>query len=143
MASTEVDTALFDRVWAEAFEDGEMDVIDEAVASDYVLHTPGSPEPVRGSEAFKRYVEGYNEAFPDLAVTIEDRIVTAGAVVERFRMQGTHEGELRGIPATGRRMENTGIVVHYTEDGKAVESFSEFDSLALLRQLGVVDDPGE
>lgn len=143
MTTTELDIELLDRVWEEAFENGEMDVIDEAVASDFVLRTPGSPEPVRGPEGFKRYVAGYNEAFPDLSVTIEDRIVTADAVVERFRMRGTHEGDLRGIPPTGNRMDNTGIVVHYLADGKVVESVSEFDALAVMQQLGVVDPLGE
>lgn len=143
MAINEADTELFDRVWDEAFENGELDVIDEAVASDYVLHTPGNPEPIRGPEAFKQYVSGYSEAFPDFSVTIDDRIVAEDAVVERFRMRGTHEGELRGIPPTGEEINLTGIVVHYLEDGEAVEDYSEFDGLDLMQQLGVIEPSGE
>lgn len=143
MATNEVDTGLFDRVWKEAFENGELDVIDELVPSEYVLHTPGSPEPIRGSDAFKQYVSGYSEAFPDLSVTIDDRIVAEDAVVERFRMRGTHEGEFRGIPPTGNAIDVTGIIVHYMEDGRAVEDYSEFDSMDLMQQLGIVEPPGE
>lgn len=143
MATNEVDAELFDRVWEEAFENGELEVIDEVVDSEYVLHTPGNPEPIRGSEEFKEYVSGYNEAFPDLSVTIEDRIIAEEAVVERFRMQGTHEGDLRGIPPTGNEIDVTGIIIHYMEDGTAVEDYSEFDGLDLMQQLGVVEPPGE
>lgn len=143
MATNEVDTGLFDRVWKEAFENGELDVIDELVPSEYVLHTPGSPEPIRGSDAFKQYVSGYSEAFPDLSVTIDDRIVAEDAVVERFRMRGTHEGEFRGIPPTGNAIDVTGIIVHYMEDERAVEDYSEFDSMDLMQQLGIVEPPGE
>lgn len=142
MATTEVDTELFDRVWEEAFENGEMDVVDEVVASDYVLHSAGDTEPVRGPEEFKEHVSQYRAAFPDFSVTIEDRIVADDAVVERFRIRGTHEGEFRGIPPTGNEVELTGIVIHYIDDGKAVEDYSEFNGLDLMQQLGVVEGPG-
>lgn len=141
MAITDAELQLFDRVWTEAFEDGDLAVLDDAVNEDYELHTPGLEEPIRGREAFKDYVRQYNAAFPDLSVRVVDRIVGDDAVVERHRMQATHEGEFRGVPATGRTIDLTGTIVHYLEDGVITESHSQFDSLELLEQLGLVEDP--
>lgn len=141
MATTEIDLQLFDRVWSEAFEDGDLEVLDEAVSADYELHTPGLDEPIRGREAFKDYVRKYNAAFPDLSTTIVDRIVGDGAIVERHRMRATHEGEFQGIPATGRTIDLTGTIVHYHDDSVVSESHSQYDSLELLEQLGMVESP--
>jgi steroid delta-isomerase-like uncharacterized protein len=143
MAITEEHTELIDRVWEEAIEKGEMAVVDEAVANDYVLHTPASPEPIRGPEGLKQYKRTLREAFPDISVTIEDRVVGEESVVDRYRMRGTHEGDFNGIAPTGTEVEFTGIIIHHLEDGKAVEDVVEFDIFGLMQQLGVVEAPGE
>lgn len=143
MAITEPNTELIDRVWEEAIEDGEMAVIDDVMASDYVLHTPASAEPIRGPDGFKQYKRGLREAFPDMTVTIEDRIIGEEAVVDRYAMRGTHEGEFKGIAPTGAEVEFTGLIVHYVEDGKVVENVAEFDVLGLMDQLGVVERPDQ
>ena len=140
--TTEVNTELIDRIWEEAVENGEMAVVDEAAASDYVLHTPGAPEAIRGPEGLKQYKRTLRAAFPDLSVTIEDRIIGEDAVVDRYTLRGTHEGDFQGIPPTGREIELTGINIHYMEDGTLVENVAEFDVYGLVQQLGVVDPPG-
>lgn len=143
METTEANTELVDRVWEEAVENGNFAVIDEVLASDYVGHTPGAPEAISGPDGFKQYARTLREAFSDLSVTIEDRIVSEDTVVDRYRARGTHEGEFRGVPATGAEIEFTGIVIHYIEDGQVVKDVSEFNALDLMEQLGVVEPSGE
>lgn len=143
MALTEANTDLIDRVWEEAIENGEMAVVDEALASDYVLHTPAAPEPIHGTEGFKQYKAGLREAFPDISVTIEDRIVGDQAIVDRYTMRGTHDGEFNGVPPTGTEVEFTGIIVHYLEDGEVVENVTEFDVRGLMEQLGTGESATE
>lgn len=143
MAITEANTELIDRVWEEAIENGEMAVVEDALASDYVLHTPAAAEPIRGPDGFEQYKNALRAGFPDLSVTIEDRIVDGETVVDRYRMRGTHEGEFQGVPPTGTEVEFTGLIVHYLDDGEVVENVAEFDVLGLLAQLGVVARPGE
>jgi predicted ester cyclase len=59
-------------------------------------------------------------------------------VVTRFTIDGTHKGELMGIPATGKNFKVSGISIILFEQGKAVEEWIEEDGLGLMRQLGVV-----
>lgn len=141
MALTETTTERIDRVWEEAIEDGEMGVVDEVLASDYVLHTPAAPEPIRGRDGFKEYKRTLRRAFPDLSVTVEDRVVGEEAVVDRYTMRGTHEGEFQGIAPTGTEVAFTGLIVHYLADGEVTENVVEFDVFGLMRQLGAVDAP--
>lgn len=141
MATQKATTTLIDRVWNEAVENGEVSVIDEALATDYVGHTPGTPEGIRGPEEFKQYVQNLREAFPDLSVTIEDRMVNEEAIVDRYRLRGTHDGDFKGIAPTGTEVEFTGIAIHYVDDGEIRKDVSEFDVLDVMSQLGVVDPP--
>lgn len=134
-----IDTEVLDRIWNEAFEDGDMAVVEAEIPGDYAVQTPGADEPIEGRDAFKEYVAVYGKAFPDISITIEDRIFGEDAVVERFRMKGTHEGEFRGIPPTGNQLEFTGIVIHYVVDDEITESVSEFDAMSVMEQLGVVE----
>lgn len=128
-------TTLVDRVWDEAVESGELDVIDDALTDDYVGHTPGEPEGIRGPGEFKQYVRALREAFPDLAVTIDDRFVTEDAIVDRYTLRGTHDGDFRGVSPTGTEIEFTGIVIHYVENGKIRKDVAEFDVLDVMQQL--------
>jgi steroid delta-isomerase-like uncharacterized protein len=141
--TTEPNTELIDRIWDEVVERGEMDVVDETVTNEYVLHTPGAPEPIQGPEGLKQYKRTLRAGFPDLSVSIEDRVVGEEAVVDRYRMQGTHDGEFMGIPPTGVEVEFTGIIIHYLEDDTIVKNVAEFNVLDLMQQLGVVEPPGE
>jgi predicted ester cyclase len=55
-------------------------------------------------------------------------------------LTGTQEGEIMGIPPTGRRIEVTEIHIYRLEDGKAVEHRVGRDDMGAMRQLGVIPD---
>ena len=80
----------------------------------------------------------YRNAFPDLHFQLEDVIAEGDRVVSRITASGTHERDLPGIPATGRHVSVSGIVIARYEDGKAVEDWVSFDFLGLFQQLGIV-----
>ena len=57
----------------------------------------------------------------------------------RWTLRGTHDGELRrGIPATGRRVEVSGITISRIREGKLIENWGNYDLLGMLQQLGVL-----
>ena len=59
----------------------------------------------------------------------------------RSTIRGTHEGDLFGIPATGRPIEFMAIDIHRLENGQIVETWHIEDFLSVLFQLGVTFQP--
>jgi steroid delta-isomerase-like uncharacterized protein len=81
-------------------------------------------------------------AFPDLKLMVEDQIAEGDKVVTRWSATGTHQGELLGIPPTGKQTTATGITIDRIQGGKIVETWTHWDNLGLLQQLGVVPQMG-
>jgi len=117
---------------------GNLDVANELLATDFVAHMSGLPEPIRGVEAFKQYVSVHAVAFPDLHYTFEDEIAEGDKVVLRWTARGTHKGELKGIPPTGKQIAFSGVNTYRIASGKVVEEWSDFDRLDMLQQIGVI-----
>jgi steroid delta-isomerase-like uncharacterized protein len=126
----------------EAFNGGNLDVLDELLADDYVSHDPAAPEPIRGREGARALIESYRSGVAGLHVQIDDQIAKGDKVVTRWTASGRHEGELFGVPPTGKEIEVTGITIERFEDGRVVEDWTNWDALGLRRQLGVVSEPG-
>lgn len=133
--------ALSRRLVEEAFNAGRLEVVDELVARDYVGHDPSLPEDARGPDGVKELIAGYRAAFPDIRVTVEDQIAEGDMVVTRWAATGTHQGELMGMPATGKQGTVTGITIDRITDGKIVESWDNWDTLGLMQQLGAIPAP--
>ncbi len=127
-----------EEVWGK----GNLAVVDELSDENVLNHNPQVPL-LKGREAFKQLVLTYRTAFPDLHITIEDQIVEGDKVVIRFTARGTHKGNLMDIPPTGKQMTTSGITVSRVVNGKFVESWTDFDALGMLQQLGVVPRMGE
>jgi steroid delta-isomerase-like uncharacterized protein len=127
------------RVAEEGFSKGNVDVIDELVAEDIVNKDPSVPPEIPpGREGIKILAQGYVNAFPDMNFKIEDQIAEGDQVVSVWSASGTHQGELMGIPATGKQTRTSGITIDRIKDGKIVETMTHWDNLGLLQQLGVV-----
>ena len=76
-------------------------------------------------------------AFPDRTDTTDLMIADGDMVGMRFRVQGTHEGNFFGIPATGKTIDITEVGAFRLEDGRIVEAWYMADEVELLKQLGV------
>jgi steroid delta-isomerase-like uncharacterized protein len=95
-------------------------------------------------EGAKQFAAEYREAFPDITITIEDQVAQGDKVVTRFTARGTHHGEVEDLgPATGNRMEITGITIEQFGDGKIVQDWTNFDALGMMQQLGLVPEAEE
>ena len=136
--STENNKALVRRATEEAINRGNLALLDELVSSDFVLHDPNYPQPVRGVEGLKQYFQTFRSAFPDLHFTIEDIVGEDDTVAVRQTGRGTHQGELFGIPPTGKQLTVTAMHFHRFVNGKPVESWVNSDSMGMLQQLGVI-----
>ena len=126
------------RLIDEAFNGGNLDVVDELVSPEFVNHDAALPEPTRGVEAAKASIAAYRAAFPDLRLTIEQQVGEGEFVTTRWSATGTHQGDLMGMTATGKQATVTGITIDRIVDGRFVESWTNWDTLGLMQQLGVV-----
>jgi len=130
------------RSFEELFSQGDLRVADEVFAPEYVGHDPVLPHELHGPDEFKQFVRMYRSAFPDLQLTVEDQIAEGDLVVTRFTARGTHRGELMGIPPTGNCVAITGISIDRIANGKSVESWTNYDVMTMMQQLGVIPAVG-
>ena len=140
--STEENKALVKRSYDEFFNRANLALIDQFHTNDFVGHVLGLP-PIQGLEALKHVASGYLHAFPDLHITVEDMIAEDDKAMTRVSWHGTNKGEFVGIPATGKQVTVTGIIISRFANGKFVEGWLDFDALGMLQQLGVVPAPGQ
>jgi steroid delta-isomerase-like uncharacterized protein len=124
----------------EEFNQGNLDTAAKFLAADYIDHAdpPGTPP---GSGSAKQRWIMLRTAFPDAHVTLEDMIAEGDKVAARFTLHGTHNGELMGIPPTGKQVVVTGIDINRITNGKIVERWANFDTLGMLQQFGVIPAP--
>jgi steroid delta-isomerase-like uncharacterized protein len=129
--------------YEQVFNQGNLLAADELLSRGAVDHNPPGPGFAPGSEGVKQVVMMFRSAFPDLRLDIEDQIVEGDKVVSRITARGTHQGELLGVPPTGK-MVTVGLVdILRLDGGKIVERWGQFDALGMLQQLGAVPQPGQ
>ncbi|SRR5712692_5517728 len=117
---------------------------DELFAPDFVFHDPNIPFPaggIRSREDYKQFESGFLAALPG-QFTIEDLIAEGEKVVVRYTYRGTHQGQWRGLPPTGKAVTFTGTITYRIVAGKAVEAWQNADNLSVLRQLGLIPAMG-
>jgi predicted ester cyclase len=72
---------------------------------------------------------------------ILDMIAEGDKVAVRYTVEGTHEGDLFGVPPTGRRVSIESITVERVSDGKIREHWRVTDTLDMMQQLGAIPAP--
>ena len=130
------------RRFFEAWNARDLDAFDEIIALDAVDHDPQNPfREMPGPAAAKRSAEMYHSAYSDGRFNVHEQLADGDFVVTRWSGTGTHDGELMGMPPTGKSVEIAGITIDRIADGKIAESWTCFDTLGMMQQLGVVPEP--
>jgi steroid delta-isomerase-like uncharacterized protein len=140
--SIEENKAVVRRHSEEFWNQKKLEVAEEIHAADYVFHDATSPA-THGSDAYNQFATTYWTAFPDLHFTAEALFAEGDLVAQRWTATGTHQGELIGIPPTGKQVTNTGISIFRITDGKIVEEWVNWSTLSFMQQLGVIPPIGE
>jgi predicted ester cyclase len=136
--STEANKAIVRRqveLFQEFWRTGNGDVLDEVIAPEFVNHTPGIPADLAG---LKAAMPMFRAAFPDLRIEAEDVVAEGDKVTLRLVNRGTHQGDLMGIPPTGRPIEVSEIHIYRVASGKIVERWGVWDQMGLMQQIGAV-----
>ncbi len=133
----EANVATTQRFFEEVWGGGKFDLVDELCTEGYVSHDPVAGDADREGE--KRSAAGYRGAFPDLTITIEEIFAAGDKVVCRWRAEGTFENEIMGQQPTHERGEPVrGIGIDRYEDGLIAESWTQWDTLQFMRNIGAV-----
>jgi steroid delta-isomerase-like uncharacterized protein len=129
------------RRWIEALNQKNLAAFDGLCAPDFVHHSPSMT--VQGLEAYKQAISGEFTAFPDMRFTIEDMLAEGDTIAVRLTGHGTHQGNLQGIPPTGKQATIPGMTIYRIAGGKLAEQWESLDDLGLLQQLGVIPAMGQ
>jgi steroid delta-isomerase-like uncharacterized protein len=136
---SEENKALVRRFVEEFWNEGNTAAVDELMAIDAAIHMPTGE--VVNPDGFKGFVAMWRDSFSDWHSTVEELIAEGDRVAERWTGRGTHQGELQGIPPTGKRVEVPGSVFYRIVGGKIVEFRGQLDMLSLMQQIGAVPAP--
>jgi steroid delta-isomerase-like uncharacterized protein len=136
--TTEQNKITARRVVEDGFNKRDMKILDEVYAKNAITHDPQQQNAGTGPEAVRKSMSTWLVAFPDVKLVIEHEIAEGDLVVQRLKATGTNTGSLTGMPATGKKTSSEGVMTSRFEDGKIVESWTLFDQLGLLQQLGAI-----
>lgn len=108
-----------------------LDETHHANAIGHDVSFPGLPS----YESYKQSCLMYQVAFPDFHVDMDTVFAEADKVVARWTATGTHQGELMGIPASGKPVKFTGVTIYRLADGKVAETWWAYDGLGVVQQI--------
>ena len=117
-------------------------------SDDIVWQDVGNPQPMRGKEAVRQYIQAWFSAFPDMMITVTNRLVTEDQVAGELEFTGTNGGPLQfapgmpAIPATGKKANGKATYFVRIKNGKAVEVHTYPDTAGMMMQLGLMPMPG-
>ncbi len=129
---------VFRRLIDEGFSGGDVGVVDQVCAEDFVENQHGI-EPAN-REGLKSAISFLHRLSPDIKVTVEEVALSGDRVWARLAARGTHGGDILSGP-TGRAFEVTVMDLCRFRDGKIVEHWGVADRLAQMQQLGVIPGP--
>ncbi len=126
----------------EIWNTSDVALMGEIFAVDFVNHDPALPH-VMDLESLKGFIGLTHAAFPDFHAETDDMIAEGDTVAVRRTVTATHQTDFMGIPATGRKIQWTGMTTYRIADGKIVESWWSYDALGMMQQLTTPEWPIE
>ena len=113
----------------EAWNTGELSLLDQYIAAGVIHHDPYDPNGAHGLAGMKSSIRRNRENTPDLTITIEEQIAEGNKVATRWTATMTRQG---------KKVSLKGVTIDRFENGKIVEAWRTIDMLALLQQTGAI-----
>lgn len=130
------------RYFEEALDKRNLDVLDEIVATDCLIHRPEAQEPIRGLTAFKQGLGRILQVYSEFSTTIHDLMAEDDRVACRLSHRAVNRGEwtsrLGRHDVAGKPVSWPAIVIFRFREGKIAEEWVSRDELGMLIELGVV-----
>jgi steroid delta-isomerase-like uncharacterized protein len=138
MPATRAHTLAINDATYVAWNAHDPDAVAAVFAVDAVLREAGRTDETRGRAAIRERAAALLGGFSDFRLERLALVIDGDAHADRWVMSGTHDGELFGIPPTGRAVRIEGATfTRLGSDGLVVEDVHFTDLAGLLAQLGV------
>jgi steroid delta-isomerase-like uncharacterized protein len=126
--------ALVRRFYKEVYAEWNMALVDQLVSPRFTSHDWPEDGPT-GPQGFKNFYSAIRSALPDARYAVDDLIAEGDRVVVRWTLRGTHRGEFRGLPPTGRPIALKGIAIYRLDGGRLMERWVVTDLHGVLEDL--------
>jgi predicted ester cyclase len=128
--------ALARRWFDEFFNERNLEVIEEIIASDHTVRDPSHLDLTPGPEGQRELLDRYLKAFPDARIVIEDQIADENHAISRYTFYGTHGGDgLPGYVPRGEEVVASGIQIDRISEGRIEETWVNWDTAGVLSLL--------
>jgi predicted ester cyclase len=129
------------QAWYEAWNQGNLDALDEVLAPNYVRHKPPFADIV-GLEGQKDFIKNTRASYPDVKLSFQKQLIEGDWIATLWTWEGTQRGVsiISGAPPSNKYVKFQGCSLVRMEDGKEVEEWELGDYLGLMQQLGVVPE---
>lgn len=103
-----------------------LDVVDTFFSENYVAHSGDKTH--KGHKFIKQYAQQIRTAIPDIKILIVELLAQSGNILTWQRtFSGTHKVDMKGIPASNKKVKWYEIVVTRFDDDKIIEEWIASD----------------
>ncbi len=136
---TKPNLQLVRRLFDEIYTKGNFNLFNEFFDNNVKLYDAAAPNFHGGLKELIERETIYKTAFPNKQLKIDEIFGADDKVVVRWTAQGTHRGELQGIPGTNKSFKISGISIYlFNNHVKISEIHQVWDRLGLLEQIGEI-----
>jgi|TARA_B110000263_G_C15135896_1_gene431059 predicted ester cyclase len=121
------------RALGEILGNGNLDVVNELYAPEYIHHGPGGDS---DREGFRAAEAGFAAAVSDANFVVDDLFESGDRVAIRWTLTANQTGEVAGIAPTGKQFSIAGIMIFRIENNMIVEDWEEVNLSGLLALAG-------
>lgn len=141
--SIESNKSIVRRYFEEVVDKRKLEILDEIVSMDCIIHRPEVSEPIRGLEAFRHALERILQVYSEFTTTIHDLIAEKDRVACRLTHRAVNRGEwtsrLGPHAVAGRTVTWRAMAIFRFHDGKIAEEWVSRDELGMLIELGILE----
>ncbi len=128
---------LVRQVVEEVWNTGDLQAAHRFYAPNYIFFQEGGGVQI-GVQSIEDWLTTTHTAFPDICYTIGQIYQEGEKAAMRYRVTGTHTGDFRGIPPSGKPIDLTGHMMFRIRDGQILEAWGYWDMLGLFQQIGLL-----
>lgn len=118
----------------EFLEQGNMEVLKELVADEFINHTAAGSVP-KNVDGLKQFIVMLHTGFSGFRIDIHEQVGENDVVATRKTIHAMHTGEIMGHAATGKAVAFSVMDFVRLCDGKYVEHWGQNNIMQVIEQL--------